>query len=104
MGTWTPITLDRLAKIIEADLRDCDEGLRSLFAKYAVAPYHAPIDRHGHEELVFVVAKKANEVMYYEDIEDGFNISPVTEHGKIAEHWVEQNPLKWALKPWRCGR
>jgi hypothetical protein len=101
MGTWTPITADRLARLVEVDLLDCDEALRSLFSKYRVDPYHAPIDRLGSEELVFVIAKKGNEVMYYEDVEEGFNISPISADGKILEHWCNQDPLKWALKPWR---
>lgn len=100
MGTWTPITADDLALLIEADLRDCDEALRSLFSKHRVDPYHAPLNRLGQEELVFVVARKGNEVMYYEDVEEGFNISPISADGKILERWCNQNSLKWALLPW----
>jgi hypothetical protein len=101
MGTWKPITPERLVEIIEADLGECDEALRSLFSKCRVEPYQAPIDRYGREEVVYVVARKANEVMYYEDVEDGFNISQTSKDGKILEHWCNQDPLKWALKPWR---
>jgi hypothetical protein len=46
------------------------------------------------------VARKGDEVMYFEDVEDGFNFSPISAEGKILEHWCNQDELQHALRRW----
>ena len=46
------------------------------------------------------MAKRDNEVMYYEDVEDGFNFSPLSTNGEILEHSCNQHELKYALRRW----
>jgi len=53
--------------------------------------------RYGKEESVVVVAKKSNEVVYWEDVEEGFNISVMGPTGFILEHWCSQDELGDAL-------
>ena len=57
-------------------------------------------ERYGLIEEVFIVAQRDNEVMYYEDIEDGFNYSPLDQNGKILKPWCNQDELKVALWRW----
>ena len=45
-----------------------------------------------------MVARKGNEVIYYEDIEGGFNVSPVGPDGEIPEHRCNRDELRFALK------
>jgi hypothetical protein len=70
----------------------------------AVEPYIAPITRYGNSDTVVVVARNGNEVIYYEDVEDGFNVSAVGPGGEILEHWCNQDELKFALNYWIEGR
>ncbi len=98
--TWEPITKAKLGKIIERDLKLCDTRQLAVWKKYSVIPKKAPIDRNNQTGYVFIVAIKNNEAMYYEDVEEGFNLSPLGEDGKILEHWCNQDELPFALNNW----
>lgn len=37
------------------------------------------------------------EVIYYNDIEDGFNISEYEAYGQIKEYWCNQDELDWVI-------
>jgi hypothetical protein len=43
-------------------------------------------------------------VIYWEDIEEGFNLSPIAPNGHILEYWCNQDPLQVALNAWVEGR
>lgn len=55
-------------------------------------------------ETVVVVARKGEEVIYWEDVEEGFNVSPIGEGRRILEHWCNQDELRHALNAWIDGR
>jgi len=75
-----------------------------VFNRYAVEPYAAPLTRYGKDDTVVVVARNGNEAIYYEDVEEGFNVSPLGPHGEILEHRCNQDELKFALNYWIEGR
>ena len=52
---------------------------------------------NGLIEDVYVVARRGDEVMYYEDVEEGFNISPAPSDGMPLMHWCYQDDLQVAL-------
>ncbi|HEY3770332.1 MAG TPA: hypothetical protein VGN44_16790 [Candidatus Angelobacter sp.] len=76
----------------------------AAFQRYAVEFYVAPIFRYEKKENVVVVAGKENEAIYWEDVEEGFNVSPVDSDGQILEHWCNQDELGLALNAWIEGR
>lgn len=94
---WKPATVEAVKKIIEGDLPACDDEQVAAFKKYAVEPYPAPISRYGKMQSVVVVARRRDEVIYWEDVEEGFNLSPVASDGRILEHWCNQDELRLAL-------
>jgi hypothetical protein len=49
---------------------------------------------------VVVVARKANEVIYWEDVEEGFGVFALGPEGNILEHDCNQNSLGLALNNW----
>ncbi len=101
---WRPATIDEVKKVIQDDLPACDAEQLAAFERYSVEPCLFPIHRYGRLETVVVVARKQNEVMYWEDVEEGFNISPVAQDGQILEHWCNQDELRFALNNWVEGR
>ncbi len=104
MSEWRAATIEEVRQIIARDLQSCDATQRLTFKKYAVKPFCAPIVRYGIAGTVVVVARKRGEVIYWEDIEGGFNISPISADGKILEHWCNQDELRFALNAWIRGR
>jgi hypothetical protein len=101
---WRPATIRDVTHIVEADLAKCDARQRATFQKYSVKPYGVPILRYGNLESVFVVARRADEVVYWEDIEGGFNVSRLGPDGQILEHSCNQDDLGIALNHWIEGR
>ncbi len=99
-----PVCLEEVKDIVKTDLANCDEQQLAVFRQYAVVPYVAPIVRYGEEETVVVVARKGEEVIYWEDSEEGFNVSPIAQDGRILEHWCNQDELRHALNAWIDGR
>ena len=104
MNKWTPATVEAVRDIVERDLLRFDAAQREAFARYAVAPFAAPICRYGTLESVVVVARRGNEVIYWEDVEEGFNVSPIAPDSHVLEHWCNQDELGFALNQWIPGR
>ena len=61
---WAPASIREVEMITEADLSSCTEQERVVFTLYAVPPFHAPILRYGKTEMVVVVARKGDQVLY----------------------------------------
>lgn len=96
--------LKDVSEIILGNLARCDAAQRAAFRRYKVEPYYAPIRRYGSMDSVVVVARRESQVIYWEDVEEGFNVSPLDEHGAILEHWCNQDHLGLALNSWVEGR
>ena len=100
---WKPGSIKEVSAIVQEDLADCDSEQAAVFNRYAVEPFAASIVRCGRIESVIIVARKENEVIYWEDVEYGFNVSPIDENGTILEHWCNQDELRYALDRWVEG-
>ena len=100
MNDWKPITRQELDDLIAEQLAECSPEQAACFRKHRVEPHHAPLERYGKLEQVFVVAQRDDVVIYYEDVEDGFNLSPLGPDGRILQHWCNQDDLKHALWKW----
>ena len=98
--SWVPITKNELEDIINQQLAECTPDLIAIFNEYRVPLVLAPIVRFKSIEGVFIVARKNNNVLYYEDIEEGFNFSPIDENGMIKERWCNQDSLRSAIHKW----
>lgn len=101
MNEWKPITKGELEALIEGQLSECSSNQKEIFNKYRIPLEEHKIVRYGKDEKVFVVALRGNDAMYFEDIEYGFNFSPLDEDGTITEHWCNQDELKYALSRWK---
>ena len=97
MDTWQPISAEELDALIATQLADCSPEQRQFFERCKVARHLAKIDRLGATETVFVVARAGDLALYYEDVEEGFNISLLRLDGSIASPGHEQWELCSAL-------
>ncbi len=97
MDTWQPISTEELDAVLAAQIGDCSPAQQELFERCKITPYLAPINRLGNAEAVFVVARAGDLVLYYEDVEEGFNISTLSPDGSIATPGYEQWELGRAL-------
>jgi len=104
MDDWRPATIDKVNEIVASDLKAYDAEQLATFTKYHVEPFSAPLVRYGKMESVVVVARNGHQVIYWEDVEDGFNVSSIGPDGTILEHWCNDDALRFALNAWIDGR
>ena len=98
MESWSPATENEVSSIVDRDLRECPDELLAFFAKVRVPLRAVPITRFGEIESVYVAAERDGMVIYYEDVEEGFNLSRLGDDGGIANPGWEQWDLCQALR------
>ena len=97
---WQPATIDDVKAIVRKDLGKCNAAQIEAFLRFAVEPYTAQLLRYGKPENAVVIARKDAEAMYWEDVEEGFNISRVGSDGSLLDHRCNQDDLSLALQHW----
>jgi hypothetical protein len=97
---WQPATVEEVKEIVRRDLAECNDEQIQTFESFSIDPFKAVIVRYEQTERVVVVARRGDEVMYWDDVEEGFNISPVTSDGQILQHFCNQDSLGLALNAW----
>lgn len=97
--TWQPITEAHLQGILnDAGDRMTDEQ-RILWEAVRVAPTKWHLTPWGDQGNGFwVVGVIGNSVLWYNDIEGGFNLSKYAAFGAIDEYWCNQDQLEWTLQ------
>jgi hypothetical protein len=104
MDDWQAATVDEVNEIVAKDLKVCDAEQLAVFKKYRVETFSAPLLRYGKIESVIIVARNGDQVIYWEDVEEGFNVSPIGTDGVVLEHWCNHDDLRLALNAWVDGR
>jgi len=95
---WNPITRKELTTLLASEEAKLDEKSAKLFKQIRVTPYAVPIHRGSKIESVFVVAKKGLNILFYEDVEEGFEWSCLNSSGQIESYFCNQWELSLALK------
>jgi hypothetical protein len=95
---WTPIDLERLYDRINRGDAAMDQATRRLWNVIRVEPekwqLHPWGDMGGGFWVVGVIGRYA---LWFNDIEDGFNISRYEKVGVLFEYCCDQEELNWAV-------
>lgn len=96
---WTPISLEELNEIMlahQAQMNDKELGLWELIK---IEPQKWSEEEYGVEGGGFwAVGIFGKSVLWYNDIEGGFNISSHSSPGKIGEYACSQNELYFTIR------
>lgn len=91
---WLPITLQELLTDIGTNEKLMNAKAAELWSKISIAPEKWEEVEMGEEgEGFYVVAIIEDWIIWYNDIEDGYNLSQFKEYGHIPEYQVEQYDL-----------
>jgi hypothetical protein len=104
--TWRPVSIEELREILARELRHCSDELRAYLSSVAFEPAKWQQSPYGDEGNGFwAIASDQGRVLWYNDIEDGFNVSAFTEEGAIPsdEYWCNQDELRDALLALKHG-
>ncbi len=102
MDDGKPITDSEFDDLFRAQYAELDETQRRIFEQFRVPFWKATIRRsemYG-DETVFVVSQKGDGVLYFDDVEYGFNISTVNSEGRIPQPGGSQYTLREAVERW----
>ncbi len=94
MNAWQPISEIELAAL----LRDAVAGMTSKEKLYwetvKISPEKWEEETYGAQGGGFwAVGLLGKSVLWYNDIEDGFNVSTFSQYGKIDKYWANQDDL-----------
>ncbi|WP_052496567.1 hypothetical protein [Pedobacter lusitanus] len=96
---WTPISLKELEEWLSRGELKLEGALLNFWKLIKIQPQKWQETSYGDEGGGFwVVAIFGNSVIFYNDIEDGFNISSYETYGRISEYACEQSELNWILE------
>jgi len=91
---WTPISIDKLELLILQAELNMDSKAFNLWNLIKVIPHKWQEKLFGNEgDGFWVVALFGNQIIYYNDIEDGFNISTFEIYGVIEQYICNQSEL-----------
>jgi site-specific DNA-adenine methylase len=97
--TWTPITIEEIYDMILATERDLNGELLNFWELIKIYPEKWNEETYGKEGNGFwVVGLIGRRVIYFNDIEEGFNISDYKTYGTIDYYFCNQDKLVWAIQ------
>ena len=95
---WTPITIENLKNLILKGELELNDNQLNFWDLIKIKPEKWKEKEYGTEGGGFwVVAIFGREIIYYNDIEEGFNISTYKKYGEIDEYWCNQSDLNWTI-------
>lgn len=97
MQTWQPISIPELEELVTSQLLGCTPAQQAAFATYRVPFYPVSFQRPTALKLVLVVANLPSGLLYYEDVEEGFEVGAMDADGVIQDHGCNQLELTQAL-------
>jgi hypothetical protein len=96
---WSPITLEDLIVLIEQSVAVMNPAERRLWHLIRVPPVKWKLHPWGHQGGGFwAVGLVGDRVVWYNDIEDGFNISRYGPYGTIRDYRCDQGGLQPVLR------
>ncbi|MDQ6469048.1 hypothetical protein RB619_00245 [Flavobacterium sp. LHD-80] len=98
MEEWEPISLNELFDEIQKTEKDLDGELKNFWDLIKIDPIKWEEKEYGEMGGGFwVVAICGNKVIWFNDIEEGFNISNYKIFGEIDGYWCNQDEIAWSV-------
>jgi hypothetical protein len=98
MIDWQPIGREALLARVAQGVARMGPAERRLWTMMRIEPVKWRQDPYGRDgEGFWVVGLIGASVIWYNDIEDGFNRSKYATHGEIQDYWCNQDELEVAV-------
>lgn len=96
---WQPISEEKIWDDINSAWKRMSFQQRNFWEIIRIDPEKWIQNPWGEEGNGFwVVAIIGKTVVWYNDIEDGYNRSTFSKYGKINEYWCNQDELEWVVQ------
>jgi hypothetical protein len=98
MEEWQPISITELFEQIQKTEVELKGELLNFWELIKIEPKKWVEKKYGNEGGGFwVVGICGTRIIWYNDIEDGFNISEYKKYGQIEEYFCNQDELSWVV-------
>ena len=95
---WTPITLKELRDKMQSTEMELRGEVGNFWELVKIPPEKWEEKTFGKEGGGFwVVGLIGNKALWYNDIEEGFNLSDYKKYGEIEGYFSNQDELSWAV-------
>ena len=91
--TWESASVEWVVGRFRAEVEQLHPFHQDLLRPLLVAPYTVAVEAHPGETVV-VVAEHAGSVLYWSDVEEGWELEPLTESGGISDRGCNQFELR----------
>lgn len=92
MEAWEPAALAWVADRLQREMELLHPSHRARLARLLVTPYSVLVESHPGESVV-VVGEHEESVLYWSDVEDGWELDSLTSGGGITERGCSQLDL-----------
>jgi|HubBroStandDraft_2_1064218.scaffolds.fasta_scaffold41953_2 hypothetical protein len=95
---WVPVSKEKFEGILAEERAALRPEVMWLYEQYAVIPFQLPCirDENSVTEYVFVLAKKEERLLYYDDVEEDFGVATPDGDG-VLRTWGNYGPLVRAV-------
>ena len=99
---WQPIGQEDFDDLVKQQEASLTAEERSAFNEFRVPRSTATIRRTeiAGDEKVFVIAVTPKGVLYFDDVEYGFNLSPIDDANRLTDPGGNQCDLAEAISKW----
>ena len=98
MNAWEPITEAEIRELIQAARERMTEPQRRFWEAVRIEPVKWQQDPYGTEGRGFwAVGIYGRRVIWFNDIEIGFNLSSWTTSGVLGDYGCNQDQLEWSV-------
>lgn len=95
---WAPISIGDLRNLILQGELELNDEQSNFWDLIKIEPEKWKEKKYGTEGGGFwVVAIFGKQVIWYNDIEEGFNTSTYKNYGEIEEYWCSQSELNYSV-------
>jgi hypothetical protein len=100
---WKSAPREYVAQLLASQIQRLSPAQRERWGAISVPFRAVPISAEpGH--FVYVVAEIEGRVIYFEDVEEGWNVAPLTSRGELESRGFEQDDLLCLLSRLFEGR
>ena len=96
MQDWQPTTLEDVKRYLEEGLAKLHPNHRMCFESIRVEEGQVPVD-DAPGEYVYVVAQVGERLLYWSDVEDGWELDALSPSGGIATRGCNQFELSHVM-------
>jgi hypothetical protein len=95
---WVPVSKEKFEAILAEELETLRPEVMRLYEQYAIQPFQQPCvrEKNSETERVFVVAKKEERLLYYDDVEEDFGVA-IPDGDGVLRNWGNYGPLVRAV-------